>query len=327
MTYEELKEALIEKGVDSKLFNMPAVRERLEKVNFGRISLDDIVINPDGTFNFENCIMQRGIIEREEEVPIDYERVVDPINGEMEKCTTYKRQKVSKEVLTIVEYFEKEYKKNQALDAPFNLRDDYESTFKELIAQLTIVDDDGIEIETQEIDNGLIVRDKLQQGTLNYKFFEEHPEIVSRKYTRSKGIIIEEKEENNHRWEFYDSGSWKIEAVASIGTREGDSPTSAMKEFEYNSQKLAQKYPHLQDSIRKREKELMEKIDSRTLGLISENINLKVQNDRLQKMLQKALTFVQMVRDSRMGKLLFGKKAKEVLGEQDKNVKQLPEER
>ena len=339
MIYEELKETLIEKGVDSKLFDMPAVRERLEEAYYEKIrySLDDFIVNPDGTFNFGNCIMQKGTIEREENVPIGTaERVIDPINGETEEYTVYEKQKVPKQMLTIVEYFEKEHQKNQALDAPFNLREDYEPTFKELAAQLTIVDEDGIETETKDIDNGIYVRQQLQQGTLSYKSFEKPPIIVNRSLTRAKGIVIEEEKEETtyiaekakvRKNEFYDNGSWKLDLTgrSSIGTKDGNSPVSAIKEFEYNSQKLLRKYPHLEATIRKREEELLELIDSRTLDAISENINLRGQNDRLQKMLKKALTFVQTVKDSRVGNLFFGRKAKEVLGEQDKNVKEFPE--
>ena len=68
MIYEELKETLIEKGVDSKLFDMPAVRKRLEKAYYSgktNYSLDEFIVNSDGTFNFKNCIMQKGTIERE----------------------------------------------------------------------------------------------------------------------------------------------------------------------------------------------------------------------------------------------------------------------
>ena len=302
---------------------MPAVRERLEKAYYsGKInySLDEFIVNPDGTFNFKNCIMQKGTIEREENVPTGTaERVIDPINGETEEYTVYEKQKVPKEVLTIVEYFEKEHQKNQALDAPFNLKEDYEPTFKELAAQLTIVDDDGIEIETQDIDNGHIVSEQLQQETLSYKSFEEFPSRVNKRLTRAKGIVIEEKKEG--KLEFYDNGSWKLDLAgrASISTRYGNSPVKAIKEFEDKSQELLKKYPHLQTPIKKREKELLELIDSRALDAFSENINLKGQIDRLQKMLQKALTFVQTVRDSRIGNLFFGRKAKDVLGEQDEN--------
>ena len=63
------------------------------------------------------------------------------------------------------------------------------------------------------------------------------------------------------------------------------------------------------------------------INLEKEIDELKTQNMQLQLMLTKALEFAQTVRNSRVGKLFFGKKAKEVLSEQDKNIKQLPEGR
>ena len=46
MIYEELKEKAYYSG----------------KTNY---SLDEFIVNSDGTFNFKNCIMQKGTIERE----------------------------------------------------------------------------------------------------------------------------------------------------------------------------------------------------------------------------------------------------------------------
>lgn len=63
------------------------------------------------------------------------------------------------------------------------------------------------------------------------------------------------------------------------------------------------------------------------INLEKEIDELKTKNKQLQSMLTKALEFARTVRDSRVGKLFFGKKAKEVLSEQDKNIKQLPEGR
>lgn len=67
--------------------------------------------------------------------------------------------------------------------------------------------------------------------------------------------------------------------------------------------------------------------NQKIINLEKEIDELKTQNMQLQLMLTKALEFAQTVRNSRVGKLFFGKKAKEVLSEQDKNIKQLPEGR
>ena len=79
--------------------------------------------------------------------------------------------------------------------------------------------------------------------------------------------------------------------------------------------------------MNKRRKELLERIDERTLTLISDNLTLKSNNDKLQKMLSKAMEFAQTVRDSAVGKIFFGRKAKEVLGNQEKDTKSLSDGR
>lgn len=322
MTYEEIKEALIEKGADTKLFDMPAIRERLEKTI---CSIDDIAINADGTFNFGNCIMQKATIDQEKEISVWHDEPPLGDVGYGEGYFSSEKKKASKDVLYIVEHFEVERQKNQALDAPFNLDEDYKPTFREQIAKLTIVDSDGIEVETQEIDNGNFVREELNKGNLSYKSFEEHPSLVSKRLTRANGIITEEK--NGHKLESYDIGRWDLSEAATFGTAEGERPVAMILACVDNAQKLEKKYPHLHSSINKRKQELMQQVDARTLAFRSESINLRGQNDKLQRMLQKALSFAQTVRDSRVGKLFFGKKAKEVLGEQDKDAKQLPEGR
>lgn len=322
MSYEELKEALIEKGADSKLFDMPAIRERLEKIT---CSVDDIVINTDGTFNFGNCTMQKSIIEQEEEISVWHDEPPMGDVGYGEGYFSSEKKKVSQDILYLVEHFEVERQKNQALDAPFNLDEEYKPTYREELAKLSIVDVDGFEIETQEIDNGNFVRDELGKGTLSYKSFEEHQNLVSKRLTRSKGKITEEKD--GQKWESYDIGKWDLKETATFGTDEGERPVAMILACEDNAQSLEKKYPHLKSSIEKRKQELMQQIDERTLAFRTESINLRGQNDRLQKMLQKTLSFAQTVRDSRVGKIFFGKKAKEVLGEQDKDAKQLPEGR
>lgn len=55
--------------------------------------------------------------------------------------------------------------------------------------------------------------------------------------------------------------------------------------------------------------------------------NLTQENRRQRKMLEKTLTFAQTVRNSSVGKIFFGRKAKELLGEKNKDAKQLPDGR
>ena len=51
------------------------------------------------------------------------------------------------------------------------------------------------------------------------------------------------------------------------------------------------------------------------------------QNRKLQNMLNKTIEFAQTVRNSPIGKIFFGKKAKEVLENKYEEIKQLPDGR
>lgn len=53
--------------------------------------------------------------------------------------------------------------------------------------------------------------------------------------------------------------------------------------------------------------------------------NLTQENKRQTKMLEKTISFAENVRNSAVGRLFFGKKVNEVLGEKHNNVKRLPE--
>lgn len=319
-TYEELREALIAKGVDAKLLDMPAVRERLEK---GRISPeDDISVNPDGTFNFGKCILEKVQIEKEIQEAVTVEDTGVPYCPEVEYVT----KKVQRDVLTIVEHFEVEEKKNSALDAPFHLSEDYEPTFRHSEAQLTIVDDDGFEEERQVINNEFFVDEQLQKGNLSYRTFKERADLVSGKTIRKDGMIVE-TDSSGKEHKSYDNGKWNLSSGSSIGTREGDRPASAISTYDDNSKKLVSKYPHLQSATEKRRQALMHQIDERTLSLMSENFTYKNTIIKSQKLLQEALAFAQTVKRSKVGNLFFGKKAKKLLGEIDEDAKQLPEGR
>lgn len=335
MSYEELREVLIEKGADAKLFDMPAIRERLEKES---ISPDDIVVNFDGTFNFGKYVVEKKKIEKVVEEPtveqtqhfksnntaLDAPFSIDEDSGVISTKKTVQQDKV----LTIVECGETSISSNVALDAPFSMDENYQKSYKGLKAKLTIVDTDGIEIETQEIENSQFLERETQKGKLSYRTFDERNDLVSTRTTRDNGMVIE-TDSTGRKTEFYDDGKWNLtlNGRASIGTQEGSRPTVAMSVYDTNSQKLIKKYPQLQSSVERRKQSLMKQIDTRTLSLMSDNLTLEGNNEKLQKMLQKALTFAQTVRDSRVGKIFFGKKAKEVLGEQDKDAKQLPEGR
>lgn len=147
--------------------------------------------------------------------------------------------------------------------------------------------------------------------------------------TRGKGVIISTTDTRGED-EFWDPGFWSLDFddyPATFGTIDGDKPSKAINTFDRNSKKVISKYPHLEATMNKRRKELLERIDERTLTLISDNLTLKSNNDKLQKMLSKAMEFAQTVRDSAVGKIFFGRKAKEVLGNQEKDTKSLSDGR
>lgn len=319
--YEELKENLVKKGADARLFDMPAVKERLMSPN---ISDDDITINSDGTFNFGNCIMQKKKLEKVKNESVYYHEVDS--YGVDTSYFTNESKKLEQDVIAIVEHKKVKAHTNAALDAPFSMSDDYVSEYEEMMASLTIVDSDGIEIEVQEIDNSPFVEEQIEKGTLSSKTFEERQDLVSKRTTRENGLITEKKSKGVED-KFYDNGKWNIDlsGTPSLGTDDGDKPAAAMYRFDANSQEFLRKYPELQSSVQKRKQELMAQIDERTLSIISRSYSLSEDNEKLQKMLQKTLAFAQKVRSSVVGKLFFGKQSKEILGEQDKSAKKLPQ--
>lgn len=113
-----------------------------------------------------------------------------------------------------------------------------------------------------------------------------------------------------------------------------------IKQFEQNSEYTKQfEHPNLPiwaGYIAKRKAELESAIDNQIEQKKADEIKaplekkikeLEEQNRKLQNMLNKALEFAQTVRNSTIGKLFFGKKAKEVLGEQEKDTKCLSDGR
>lgn len=323
--YQKLKEILVKKGANAKLFDMPAIKERLLKQD---ISPDDITINADGTFNFGNCIMQKKKIEKEETESV-YHHEVDDYGVDVSYFSNEKK-KVEHDVIGIVEYEEVINYADAALDAPFSIDADYESEYKQMMALLTYVDSDGIEIETQLIDNEPFVKGQLEKGKLGPKSFEDRQDLVSKKIIREDGLITEKILTDRvsiffgKESQFYDNGRWNIDLTEtpSMGTREGRKPGAVISRYEANSQEILRKYPHLKSAVAKRKEELITQIDERTLSLIS---TLESDNEKLQKMLKKTLTFAQTVRNSIVGKIFFGRKGKELLGEQIKDAKKLPE--
>ena len=91
---------------------------------------------------------------------------------------------------------------------------------------------------------------------------------------------------------------------------------SAEVKYEINEEGLKERNPSDYPLIA-----MMRKIDS----LEKHVENLTQENKRQRKMLAKVIAFAETVRSSSVGRLFFGRKAKEVLGKKYNDVKQLPE--
>ena len=52
--YNKFRNEMIEKGADSKIFQMPAVKERLT-----HNSIENVFVNPDGTIDFDGVHMKK----------------------------------------------------------------------------------------------------------------------------------------------------------------------------------------------------------------------------------------------------------------------------
>lgn len=285
--YDDAKKNLIEKGADEKLFGMPCIRERIEKLN---IRVEDVIINEDGTFNF-------GVYK------------IKRVNLENRSC------------FAIQTASEKEDTTHYVMDDPHGLEEKSEAYLT--TAQITYINEDGVEIETK-------IKEKYGHNEYADADFEDIKAPLKRVYTRENGIITE-RDQDGRKVEFYDNGHWSIlggdDTLCSFGTIEGDKISRAIAIFDSNTQELVTKYPHLKESIEQRRKELMSRIDERTESVVAENHKLKSDNERLQQMLKKSLSFAEIVRSSSVGKLFFGRKAKELLGEKNKDAKQLSEGR
>jgi regulator of replication initiation timing len=314
MNYEQFKEELIKKGADAELFDMPAIKKRLE---FKELSVDDVTINKDGTFNYKNSVMSK------------------------EKTET------GENVIAIIELTEEERHLNSALDGQFALGDDYDSSFTNPLAILTCVNSEGIEVQRKVIDNEYYINSEKQKGGLTFKSFSpENPDVIFEEYAKEGGFIRYSRKSrfaeaiDGNEYRFYDHGNWCIknpvykggsqsraisDSVYSGFVGDRESPSLAMQKFDLNTERLVSEYPQLEGYAKTRKADLMSSIDAQMKSMVSQNEALKSSNEKLQEMLSKSLEFAQKVRDSRVGRVFFGKQAKAILGEKD--AKKLPDGR
>ena len=162
------------------------------------------------------------------------------------------------------------------------------------------MEDDDIKVESNSITN---------QRLLIKKYVSQDIELSQYEYC-----------------EFYDDGYWSISGDGknrrcAIGTKDGNKVSRAIHIFEANSSRITEDYPNLEDYFKERKEGLYKCIDDQ----IQELTFLESQNGRLQKMLGKSLSFAEQVRSSIVGKMFFGRKANEILGERHDVIGELSE--
>jgi regulator of replication initiation timing len=314
MNYKQFKEELIKKGADSKLLDMPAIKKRIE---FKNLSVDDVTINPDGTFNYENSSMSKEKTEK------------------------------GADIIAIIELTEETRHTNSALDGQFALAEDYDSSFINPLAILTCVNSEGIEIQRKVIDSEYFINNQMQNGGLNFKSFStDNSDLIFEEYVKEGGFIRYSRKSrfaeaiDSKEYRVYDHGNWNItnppyrggsqdkairESAYTGFVGDTESPSLAIKKFDLNTARLVSEYPQLQEYVKARKAELMDSIDEQMHNMVTQNQTLKSSNEKLQKMLGKSLGFAQQVRDSIVGKMFFGKQANAILGEKD--TKQLSDGR
>lgn len=112
-------------------------------------------------------------------------------------------------------------------------------------------------------------------------------------------------------------------------TRQNSSLNVGISETDLYSESAEVKYEINEDGLKNKNPSDYHSIIimSKVSKLQNDVENLTQENKRQRKMLEKALSFAETVRNSSVGRLFFGKRAKEVLGEKNKNLKYLPKGR
>lgn len=280
LDYEQFKSSIIERGADPKVFEMPAIKERL----YGK-DIEDVFVNADGTIDFDGY--------------------------HMKKC-----QNESEDYFTLEKITQKKDDSYYIMDDP--IRSDNSDSYI-ITANKILIDENGIETELQ-------TKVSVESSPKKYEGvkFDEFPGIA-KKTVRKDGMIIEEGK--NRNVEFFDDGYWAISSGdgkntrCSIGTKDENKVSRAIHIFEHNESEILRKYPNLDEDYKRRKEALYKNIDDR----IEHLEYLQFQNERLQRMLGKSLDFAEQVRSSIVGKMFFGKKANEVLGERRDVIGELSE--
>lgn len=278
--YNKFRNEMIEKGADSKIFQMPAVKERLTHNN-----IENVFVNPDGTIDFDGV--------------------------HMKKCEDESENYIILESIT-----KRKDERYYIMDDP--IRDDNSKSYI-VTAEKIFIDENGIENEIQTKEAFSV--DPKEYEDIN---FDDFPGVIEKTIRKDGKIIIERGKEGNI--EFYDDGYWSISGDGknrrcAIGTKDGNKVSRAIHIFEANSSRITEDYPNLEDYFKERKEGLYKCIDDQ----IQELTFLESQNGRLQKMLGKSLSFAEQVRSSIVGKMFFGRKANEILGERHDVIGELSE--
>lgn len=186
----------------------------------------------------------------------------------------------------------------------------------------------------KKIKNGELITYINEQG-IEMESIELISDHVQTTKIRKDGLIT--IAEGDKQQEFFDNGNWDLDNKGIFNENgnisfDNDSGlfTKAINSFKQNERKLVQKYPHLKEWEDAEKKAMIKAFNNKTNeevdNLRKENERLKENNERLEKMLEKSLLFAQTVRDSAVGKLFFAKKANEIFGENEENVKILSDD-
>lgn len=282
--YENLKEEMIKMGAEPQIFDMPAIRERIE--NGG---IEDIFVNKDGTVDFNGYHMSKIDSKDGEEISLQklnkIEKVIKDDYLEENEETLY----ISDAQKIIINEYGIEVKKEEK---------EYMGKSKEEWEKFSFDNFDNIK---KPVKKQYIRKDGL---ILDY-------DVETKRYMEFY---------DDGSWQI--DGS--IESLISIlSSEDGESIKDTLSSFEENARKYTEKYPNLQQYYSNKKNELLDCMDKKQKSLRFENATLKENNQKLQKMLGKTLKFAEKVRNNVVGKIFFGKSANEILGDKDKNLKLL----
>lgn len=245
--YKKIVEMLIKRGANPKLFEMPAIAERLKNDIKSKSELESVPfllkVNDDGTFNFGEYRMMRSDYPQKDSTNLSLSWIADN-------------------------------KRNEVIINEYGVE----------IIKYTTFDTGAI------YDNATIITERADNG-----------EIVCKPLVNSVW---------QSRIHYFDNGDWKIdptdELTGNVDRKE------LIKTYEENVKKITEQYPLAIEYYESIKDQVMETLYMETN---SKYQKLKEENQKLQVMLRKSLTFAENIRKSKIGKIFFNKQVKALLGE------------